>query len=85
MFRHGGRPVVRYPGQDDTAARRRLEVEMVAGGRSRGHELHLGMTAEKLRPDPGMDENRDNFRVPRHAADVIGEIDLMTGQTLGEK
>ena len=43
------------------------------------------MTAEKLRPDPGMDENRDNLRFPRDATDVIDEIDVMIGQTLGKK
>lgn len=43
------------------------------------------MAAKKVRPDPGIEANRSAFRVPRHAGNILGKIDTMTGQTPGQK
>jgi hypothetical protein len=43
------------------------------------------MAAKKLRPDPGVDENGNNFGIPRHVGNVVDEIDVMTGQAPGKK
>ncbi len=85
VLRHRGGAVVRHVDQHHTALGRRLGVQVVHRGGTGRHQPQARMGPQETGADPGIDENRHDFRVPWHLLDRVDKTDLVTGQTFREK